>query len=112
MPRSAKTHRPSVPGLRQHSPAEAEAIARRKAADAARPSAQERGYTSKWSAARTAYLARHPLCAEHERHGRTVAACVVDHIIPHRGDQKLFWDKANWQSLCKPCHDKKTGRGA
>ena len=18
---------------------------------------------------------------------------------------KLFWDRANWQSLCKPCHD-------
>ncbi len=37
--------------------------------------------------------------------GRVTAATVVDHIKPHRGDQKLFWDTANWQALCKPCHD-------
>jgi 5-methylcytosine-specific restriction protein A len=36
---------------------------------------------------------------------------VVDHIIPHRGDQYLFWDQENWQALCKDCHDRKTGRG-
>jgi 5-methylcytosine-specific restriction protein A len=51
--------------------------------------------------------------------GRTAAATVVDHITPHRlkeainsGDpaaiakaQKLFWDRKNWQGLCKPHHD-------
>jgi len=36
---------------------------------------------------------------------------VVDHIQPHRGDQLLFWDRTNWQTLCKRCHDQKTGRG-
>ena len=40
--------------------------------------------------------------------GRLVKASVVDHIIPHRGDAKLFWDESNWQSLCKSCHDHKT----
>ena len=25
-----------------------------------------------------------------------------------RGDQTLFWDESNWQSLCQPCHDRKT----
>lgn len=30
---------------------------------------------------------------------------LVDHIDPHRGDMKKFWDSANWQSLCKTCHD-------
>ena len=34
-----------------------------------------------------------------------VPASVVDHIIPHRGDESLFWDQTNWQSLCKQCHD-------
>ena len=38
-------------------------------------------------------------------------ATVVDHVIPHRGDRKLFWDEQNWQPLCKECHDKKTGQG-
>ena len=34
----------------------------------------------------------------------------VDHIIPHRGDQKLFWDKSNWQALCHRHHSMKTRR--
>jgi 5-methylcytosine-specific restriction endonuclease McrA len=29
----------------------------------------------------------------------------VDHIIPHRGDKRLFWHRANWQPLCAPCHN-------
>lgn len=32
-------------------------------------------------------------------------ASVVDHITPHRGDYALFWDQANWQSLCAPHHN-------
>ena len=40
--------------------------------------------------------------------GRLVKATVVDHVTPHRGDKKLFWDESNWQALCKRCHDKKT----
>ncbi len=40
-------------------------------------------------------------------HGHVTAATVVDHIVPHRGDNALFWDSANnWQSLCGPCHDR------
>ncbi|MGI6057135.1 MAG: HNH endonuclease [Bilifractor sp.] len=29
--------------------------------------------------------------------------------VPHP-DQKIFWDRSNWQALCKKCHDKKTGQ--
>ncbi len=36
------------------------------------------------------------------------AADVVDHITPHRGDPKLFYDVNNLQILCKECHDIKT----
>ena len=35
-----------------------------------------------------------------------VEANVVDHIIPHKGDTRLFWDENNVQSLLKQCHDK------
>ena len=73
-------------------------------------SAASRGYDRKWQKASKAFLHRHPLCAECERNGRYVTATVVDHIVPHRGDRKLFWDESNWQPLCKPCHDRKTGR--
>ena len=37
--------------------------------------------------------------------GKTKAAEVTDHIIPHEGDTELFWDQSNWQPLCKHCHD-------
>ncbi|WP_338080605.1 HNH endonuclease signature motif containing protein [Cohnella luojiensis] len=40
--------------------------------------------------------------------GRVVAATVVDHIKPHKGNKILFWDKNNWQPLCKQHHDRKT----
>lgn len=36
---------------------------------------------------------------------RLTVATVVDHIVPHKGDQTLFWNEANWQPLCKLCHD-------
>ena len=72
-------------------------------------SASKRGYGSRWQKASKAFLREHPLCAECLKRGRYTQATVVDHIIPHRGDSRLFWDSGNWQSLCKPCHDRKTG---
>lgn len=76
--------------------------------DARRGTAHQRGYTSRWSVVRTSYLRTHPFCARCSTDARLVAATVVDHITPHRGDKALFWDRANWQPLCKPCHDRKT----
>jgi 5-methylcytosine-specific restriction endonuclease McrA len=70
-----------------------------------RGSSTERGYGYKWQKAREAYLLKHPLCAMHAELGRVVLASVVDHKDPHRGDMVKFWDSANWQSLCKDCHD-------
>lgn len=73
-----------------------------------RESASMRGYDGKWRKARLAYLAKHPLCVKCKEAGKLVAATVVDHIVPHKGDYKLFWDSENWQPLCKECHDIKT----
>lgn len=30
---------------------------------------------------------------------------ICDHVKPHRGDERRFWDETNLQTLCKPCHD-------
>ncbi len=30
---------------------------------------------------------------------------VVDHIVPHLGDEALFWDMANLQAVSKEWHD-------
>ena len=70
-----------------------------------RSSASQRGYNSKWSKARKEFLAENPLCVMHRQRGLLEPATVVDHIVPHRGDEALFWDKGNWQALCKHCHD-------
>ena len=80
-------------------------------ADRMRGGAASRGYDRKWRQARKLFLQKHPLCAECQKEGRLTPATVVDHIIPHRGDQKLFWDEQNWQPLCARCHDRKTGHG-
>jgi 5-methylcytosine-specific restriction protein A len=78
--------------------------------DRLRPSASARGYGSRWRRARRAFLARYPLCAACQDHGRLVPATTVDHVVPHRGDQDLFWDERNWAAMCKRCHDAKTAR--
>ena len=77
--------------------------------DSMRGGADARGYNAEWRRARKAFLQKHPLCVECGKAGKLTPATVVDHIIPHRGDQRLFWDEHNWQALCKSCHDQKTG---
>ena len=77
--------------------------------DAQRLSPAVRGYDARWVAAKNAYLRRNPLCVICKSAGTMTYAICVDHIIPHNGDMKLFWDiKNNWQSLCRHCHSQKT----
>lgn len=73
-----------------------------------RPSAHKRGYDGRWRQARLAFLDDNPLCVFCQSQGLLTPATVIDHIIPHRGNQTRFWDMNNWQALCKSCHDTKT----
>lgn len=79
--------------------------------DRMRGGAAQRGYNAEWRTQRRRFLSAHPLCVECLKENRLTAATVVDHIIPHRGDMKLFWDKNNWQPLCAAHHNLKTGSG-
>ncbi len=63
--------------------------------------------TARWQAARAAQLARCPCCEACTKAGRTTAATVCDHIKPVRLGGS-FWDAANHQSLCRPCHQTKS----
>lgn len=84
-----------------------------RAYDKQRGGAANRGYGRKWEAARLAFLRAHPLCECVDCKGgelRVMAASVVDHIVPHRGDPALFWNSNNWQAMAKQCHDRKTAR--
>ncbi|MCY1348623.1 hypothetical protein D9M69_347750 [compost metagenome] len=68
----------------------------------------ERGYTYRWQKERERFLAKHPLCKRCQAKSIVTVATDVDHVIPHRGDDALFWDESNWQPLCHPCHSVKT----
>jgi 5-methylcytosine-specific restriction endonuclease McrA len=70
-----------------------------------RPNARDRGYDRRWEAASARYRDRHPFCVGCEAIGVTRWAEVVDHIVPHRGNERLFWEPTNWQSLCRWHHD-------
>lgn len=82
-------------------PCERQRSAERKARhDAARPTARQRGYDTKWDRERAAYLKAHAVCV---RCGKP--ATVVNHKVAHKGDKRLFWSRSNWEPVCKPCHD-------
>lgn len=71
-------------------------------------SSTKMGYDYRWQKIRKAYLQRNPLCVECMKDGIVTVATVVDHIIPHKGNRKLFYDESNYQSLCVACHNKKS----
>ena len=79
-----------------------------------RGSSTDQGYGADWRKARTAFLAICDTCICDgdccPPDGCYAPANTVDHIIPHKGDQGLFWDRANWQPMTKTCHDRKTAR--
>ncbi len=62
--------------------------------------------TARWQRVRRAQLSREPLCRLHRQLGMVVVATVADHVLPHRGDETLFWDETNLQSLCADCHSR------
>lgn len=52
---------------------------------------------------RAQVLAEAPFC---ELCGRV--ADMVDHRVPHRGDERLAFDRANLRPLCNGCHGRVT----
>ena len=81
----------------------------RAEADKRRPNAQQRGYDARWQRESKEFLAlpQNQYCAC----GCGRVANMVDHILPHRGDQRLFWNRANWQPMASsPCHSSRKQR--
>lgn len=99
MPKRSKVHDPLPPSVR----------AQVNAAKGRKPREKDRLYdTPDWRWLRAAHIAQHPLCVECLGRGVRRPAIVVDHIKPHGGDVDLFFDIENLQSLCRPCHSRKT----
>jgi 5-methylcytosine-specific restriction endonuclease McrA len=72
---------------------------------AGKQSREERGYDYRWRKYRVGFLQANPLCVMCKAEGLVTAATVVDHIVPHQGDQALFWDQSNHQPLCASHHN-------
>lgn len=61
--------------------------------------------TQAWKRLRVWQLRNYPTCRPCHKSQRITAATIVDHIKPHRGDQALFFDPRNLQSICASCHN-------
>jgi 5-methylcytosine-specific restriction enzyme A len=67
--------------------------------------------TDRWQRLRRRVLSEQPFCAMREQRERCrLVATEVDHIKPHRGDRRLFFDRENLPSMCRSCHAQKTAR--
>ncbi len=64
--------------------------------------------TARWRRLRDSFIRMHPLCAECDRHALVTPGEVVDHVkeLKDGGDP---WDVDNLMTLCRSCHQKKTG---
>jgi 5-methylcytosine-specific restriction enzyme A len=70
----------------------------------------ERGYTNRWAVASRMFRRENPLCCECLKYGVTKPSECVDHVVPHKCDPVLFWDRNNWQALCNRCHNRKSAK--
>lgn len=64
--------------------------------------------TARWRRLRDSYIRMYPLCAECDRHALVTPGEAVDHVkeLKDGGDP---WDVENLMTLCRACHQKKTG---
>lgn len=70
-----------------------------------RQNAHDRGYDRRWKKTRAQFLRHHLWCWGCLAIGIRKRAEVVDHIIPHHGDMRLFWAQHNWQPVCQWHHN-------
>jgi 5-methylcytosine-specific restriction endonuclease McrA len=76
---------------------------------ASRNAGRELYKTARWRRLRWSILERDLFTCQWPGCGRieaNTARLVADHIQPHRGDDRLFWDPKNLQCLCANCHSR------
>lgn len=83
-----------------------------KQRDRDRGTAFERGYNYRWRQYSKWFLKQpgNQLCKLKLDDGCKYIAECVDHIVPHNGNQQLFWDRNNHQSSCIHCNSVKGNR--
>ena len=58
----------------------------------------------RWWKLRSKWLKHHPLCAACLVLGKQTKGDVVDHVVPHRGNEQVLLNESNLQTLCHACH--------
>lgn len=71
-----------------------------------RPSSTALGYGSRWRREAKAWLA----LPGNDRCACGRPAILVAHRVAHKGDQRLLWDRKNWQPSCRPCNASQSAR--
>lgn len=64
--------------------------------------------TARWKETRLRIFARDGFTCQRPGCGfmtANMSRLICDHRQPHRGDEALFWDESNLQTLCAPCHN-------
>lgn len=61
--------------------------------------------TARWRRLREWQLGHQPLCERCLDMEIVEPATVVHHREAHKGDEALFWNPDNLESICKPHHD-------
>lgn len=65
--------------------------------------------STRWTRYRHYFLSSHGYCVHcHIATGAVLPAKIVDHIKPWSLFPSLFWEETNHQTLCHPCHTRKT----
>jgi len=68
-----------------------------------RPRSRDEYHTARWTRESRRFRESHPFCERCKKRGKLVPSQVTDHIIPVE-KYPDFWDKNNWQALCKTCN--------
>ena len=68
-----------------------------------RPAFHKLYRSPRWTRIREEHIEANPFCVDCGDRGTD-----VDHVVPHRGDTRLFFDRNNLATRCKVCHSRKT----
>ena len=82
--------------------------------DAEQHNQQSAGFyhSTQWQKFRRWFIAKHPLCEECRKHGRTERTRHVHHVEPVEARPDLALVEDNCRALCGPCHNQLEPRAA
>ena len=67
-------------------------------------------YDAEWQRESKKFLRGRPWCEcdDCKKGPYRLPANCVDHITPHKGDYRLFWDRRNWKPMNTRCNARKS----